>query len=47
MLKDKNIHLRITQTMKNEISLEAKKYGLSVSNYLIFLHCNSMRGLNK
>jgi antitoxin component of RelBE/YafQ-DinJ toxin-antitoxin module len=45
MIKDENIHLRVNKTIKSEMIAEANKYGLSITNYLIFLHCEKkLRG---
>jgi predicted DNA binding CopG/RHH family protein len=47
MIKDKRIYMRVTETLKNEMKIEAKKNGLSVTNYLIFLHCQKIMEGNK
>jgi predicted HicB family RNase H-like nuclease len=39
MIKKENIHMRVSETIKNEMNIEAEKEGLSLTNYLIFLHC--------
>lgn len=38
MKKDERIEMRVTNGLKKEIKLVAKKLGLNVSSYLINLH---------
>jgi antitoxin component of RelBE/YafQ-DinJ toxin-antitoxin module len=47
MIKDKNVNIRMSLQIKNEMKKEADTLGLSISNYLIFLHCKNVIKENK